>query len=676
MSLVPVSLVSAEAGEIERLLQVQLNAPQLVINEAFDLTSPNADAAFAQYAKTQQPTNVVTAFVLASQVSQTATDIAAKGLRIDPTTGLKVTLGSFEVDRSAEQLEVLVLSIALGSPQNYQPPTLAPLDEVEYLESAPTHSDIKPGYHSLNVGPNQYVVFNPAQVKVGYLVKFAGGANLAESTELDNICDVCGKAEATVFCLNCGAKLCAECDALTHGVNTVLQRHERLPLAEARALMEFCPLHPNTRVEYYCPICRTPVCINCKMTGSHSKGEAATHPLIPIKDAYAQALELTEQEDPIVTRRNTAIDEKLATAEQLLNEVLANEKSVEDEINKIAAEAIEQAKKLAGEKIGIIRSVQTELARKRGELEALSRSLTAHRKKSGPQAFLRAVDRQNAIVNGISDITDLPLDLTVHGDLTVYGNLTVGGLRDAELSQGSRGLAALVIADQDAIDESGFQETPTTPTRKRGASGLNITSLRLVAAKKERRAKGVELPFQPFQRSKIITDPEAQLILYRCFPFKAQPQPHLLFSSIRDGRDIAKLHKNIDDIGITAVIVQVGERVFGGFAASKWNSDGVPFGDEGCSFLFNINEDSVIPYKPISEDAPQLYATPDLISFGKQDLVLAGNFDECSSVIENSYSLGFPDGPENEQAKTYLAGQEQFSADAVEVWGFYTLDPE
>jgi hypothetical protein len=531
---------------------------------------------------------------------------------------------------------------------------------------------VKPGFHALSVsGTSEYVVFNAAQVKAGYLARFAGGANLEPLTEADTLCDVCRAAQATVYCLNCQAKLCAECDEKTHSVNPVLSRHERVPLAEARAVIEFCPFHPTSRVEYYCPECRLPVCINCKLTGNHSKGPAASHALVPIKDAYAQALEATEGEDPILARRKATIADKLTASDKLLDEVLANEVSVENEIRKIAEEAIEQARRLASDKALVIRSAQTELIRKREEIDALERSLLAHRQSSGPQAYLRAVDRQVAIVSALADTADLPPDLAVHPDLTVYGNLTVGGLRDAELSESSRGLAALIGPGDDALDGSGFQESPTTPIRKRGESGLAITSLALVAQRKARRNRGVELTFQPFQRSKIISGEEA-ITLYRTFPFKAQPQPHLLFSTTRDGRSIEKMHGLIDGIGITAVIVQVGEAKFGGFAASKWNSDGQPFGEDGCSFLFSLNKDAVIPFKVGGKETAQLFATPESIAFGTTDLVIAGNFDECTSEIEGSYGVGFPEG--SEEAKSFLAGADKFAADQLEVWGFYTVD--
>jgi hypothetical protein len=233
--LIPVPGVSLEFGEIEPLLQVQLNAPQLKVSECYDLTSPSADANFEQYANTMQPRNVVPAFILASDVSQSPADIVATGLRVDPNSGLRITLGTFEVDRTAAWIEVYALSIALGATQNHQPAALAKLPDCEFLSERPTHADLKPGYHSLCVsGTNHYVVFSASQVKCGYLLKFAGGSNLAQSTDTDNLCDVCREKEASVWCLNCSAKLCDKCDLETHALNPVLSRHERLPIAEAR----------------------------------------------------------------------------------------------------------------------------------------------------------------------------------------------------------------------------------------------------------------------------------------------------------------------------------------------------------------------------------------------------------------------------------------------------------
>ena len=75
-------------------------------------------------------------------------------------------------------------------------------------------------------------------------------------------------------------------------------------------------------------------------------------------------------------------------------------------------------------------------------------------------------------------------------------------------------------------------------------------------------------------------------MLYLTFPFKSTPIPQLLYSTERDGRSIRVMHKLIDNVGITAVIVRRGNLTFGGFAAAKWTNEGVAFGDGTSTFLF------------------------------------------------------------------------------------------
>lgn len=52
------------------------------------------------------------------------------------------------------------------------------------------------------------------------------------------------------------------------------------------------------------------VCVKCKMEGNHSQGDANTHVLIPIKDAYERAAEDARMDDPLLMeRRNTLADQ-------------------------------------------------------------------------------------------------------------------------------------------------------------------------------------------------------------------------------------------------------------------------------------------------------------------------------------------------------------------------------
>lgn len=111
--------------------------------------------------------------------------------------------------------------------------------------------------------------------------------------------------------------------------------------------------------------------------------------------------------------------------------------------------------------------------------------------------------------------------------------------------------------------------------------------------------------------------------------------------------------------------------ILGGFAASKWRRDGQSFGNGKNTFLFNLTKDALVPFRPRADDACHLFATPECFAFGRRDLVLAGNFDACESALENSYSVGFEPG--GEDANTFLAGKNQFGADIVEIWGFFTI---
>jgi hypothetical protein len=105
---------------------------------------------------------------------------------------------------------------------------------------------------------------------------------------------------------------------------------------------------------------------------------------------------------------------------------------------------------------------------------------------------------------------------------------------------------------------------------------------------------------------------------------------------------------------------------FGGFAASKWKSAGQPFGDEGGSFLFSLTHDAVIPHKGPGPECCQLFASPDVISFGHVDLALQSDLSESSSALENSSGVGWPEGEVEEL--TFLAGAKKASPEQVGVW--------
>jgi hypothetical protein len=424
MSLPTIGPKSDQFAYIERLLQVQLNAPQLKVSEAVNVTNPNASTQFEKFCATLQRPNVVVAFVPATRIGQTPAEIATTGIKVDPSAGFHVNLGSFPIDRSADYVEVLQLRIALGTPLNYQAPELAKQGEIGFLESAPAKTALKIGFHSLcTSAANDYLIFNRSQIEAVSYVRFAGGANLAEITSEDILCDACGESEATVWCVNCAAKFCAACDERIHGENAVLTRHERLPLLEARALREFCPEHGERyRFEFYCRTCHESLCEKCKLAGSHSRGPEADHELVSIQDAYNSAAAQIETPEAVFVERRAAIEAKLAECDQMMEEVIANLAQVEEKIAQEVQEMIGEERLISGEKVNVIRSVQTELKRKNAEVEAMERSFADQRRISAPQAFLTATNAQSRIVARLSSNLDLPLDVTSQGDVVVHGS--------------------------------------------------------------------------------------------------------------------------------------------------------------------------------------------------------------------------------------------------------------
>jgi hypothetical protein len=49
-----------------------------------------------------------------------------------------------------------------------------------------------------------------------------------------------------------------------------------MPLSEKPKTFGNCPSHPDAKLELYCTICHKPVCVYCKISGTHSTGDGKT----------------------------------------------------------------------------------------------------------------------------------------------------------------------------------------------------------------------------------------------------------------------------------------------------------------------------------------------------------------------------------------------------------------
>lgn len=668
LQLISISPLSHEFGQIEYELQLQLKSPHVQITDCFDLSNSHVSSRFSSYVKHQSRPNIVHVFVPASSLQQSVADIVSQGIRVDRKRGFRFRVGSFEFDNSEETVDVVRLAVSLGRTLNFQPLNSNLLDGL-FTSDVPTSSNLRDDYESLCVSAaGDYVIFQSQQVKACQLVRFQ-----TSSFETDNICEMCGERPAVVWCVNDSAKLCKECDTESHSQNKMFQRHKRIPLEDAMGPTDLCPIHGTSKLEYFCTKCRTPLCVSCKVLGSHSKGDAASHPLVPIKEAYENAIEASSRVDQVVTDHVKRLEEQRKTVIRKLEGIVANEKDVEEEVMRIANSVIEKARLLAGERALLLRSMRTELDRKMEEVNGILDILQQHKSDSGEVGFVKAYGRYRNLVEELEDVDG---EVEVEGDLFLHGSLDVS-------------YNAITASTKRKVDEETTEE-PVTPKKKRQSPTpkpktktpspekrrssqfpVEYALLTDIADRKKAKMKNQELKFQPFQGSQILPTSKAST-LYLCLPFRAQPQTHLLFSTERDGRSITRMHELIDGVGITSILVKAGSYVFGGFAAAKWMNNGRPFGENSSSFLFSITHNAFIPYRPRVSDACHLYATEDSLTFGRYDLNLSDDFDECSAVIENSYGIGLEPG--GNDASRFLAGVATFSADIVEVWGFFTVN--
>ena len=97
-----------------------------------------------------------------------------------------------------------------------------------------------------------------------------------------------------------------------------------------------CPIHPQIDVEFYCQTCEIPVCVHCKMVGSHSYGEMGSHKLIGIGSAWQQAVDIANVPDKILDSRKQVIQKHLHLLSEKLEAVNENALEQDKHVRRIA----------------------------------------------------------------------------------------------------------------------------------------------------------------------------------------------------------------------------------------------------------------------------------------------------------------------------------------------------
>lgn len=107
---------------------------------------------------------------------------------------------------------------------------------------------------------------------------------------------------------------------------------------------------------------------------------------------------------------------------------------------------------------------------------------------------------------------------------------------------------------------------------------------------------------------------------------------------------------------------------------------GVPqFDDQGRLITYQYDEYGQA--HPVAVPAPRakpfvrhdcLRSSAEVLQFGLRDLVLRGDFTDCTSELEFSYGLGLRPG--SAEARSFLAGTPSFTPEVVEIWAVAPAD--
>lgn len=293
---------------------------------------------------------------------------------------------------------------------------------------------------------HEYVVTDPSQVLPQFIVQFTEGDDADDDSGADS--DGSGSDAET------GSQSESEQDRRTstesspasepdgHGGGRPLSEvqnrraHARRRAAAKRHVKRkggygTCPHHKSTAVEYFCQLCHMPVCVHCKMVGSHSAGEAAHHALIGIEDAYDAALESSRREDPLLASRKDSLHEALSAVRGKSALIAANASAVEELIVQKMHEALDQLRRLTRRKATVLLAEELELLRQLDHFDWVESFLAEEKESLSPVDFLAAWSRHAALRTqlhgtgaGVRDGVDKVLT-KVMPDLHVAGHVEV-----------------------------------------------------------------------------------------------------------------------------------------------------------------------------------------------------------------------------------------------------------
>eukprot|EP01006_Ploeotia_vitrea_P017777 TRINITY_DN49012_c0_g2_i1.p1 TRINITY_DN49012_c0_g2~~TRINITY_DN49012_c0_g2_i1.p1 ORF type:complete len:507 (+),score=25.73 TRINITY_DN49012_c0_g2_i1:74-1594(+) len=271
---------------------------------------------------------------------------------------------------------------------------------------------------------HEYMLGDESKVLPLFVVRFLFDPE-ADKLKKNPLCEICDRKPASLYCLQDNARFCDQCDAEVH-TGKVFGRHSRVAIGEVTGQLTLtrCKEHPEMPVQFFDITTFQPVCVHCKMVGSHSTGENASHPLIPINEAYKQNMVILGRESEAVETKQNRITQQLTRIEERLNDIHDNATTVEKQVRAILDKIISRLHESTQSKLHYLLSDEAELKRQFHYFQWLESFLSYQREVINPVEFLTSFKYHSSLLQAVPSEL-LETSPIVLENLCLEGNLDI-----------------------------------------------------------------------------------------------------------------------------------------------------------------------------------------------------------------------------------------------------------
>lgn len=419
---------------IEYFLRLSLCASTARIERAWEVSNPQLTL---QFDKRSRSVLTVDAWVEISSGAecgsrQSEEDIIKRGFVTDGNDGVRFRVGKLRMATKAGEKvsrRFLLCKVAIGRAYNA-------------TEDYARINRVPDGYDSfviddagssaaVSVDPSEpvpdsmeYIVKDTSQILPTYVAVIDFDDEAEGKSRQRVLCENCEQHPAVVFCKADAASLCRACDEQVHQAK-LSHKHHRVPLESGPQTFASCRQHPERLVEYYCPTCSRPVCVNCKMIGHHSTGEAAKHRLVTVQEAFRTVSEAASAHDPILAQRRTAISQRLSLVSERAKAVQDNADAIQRLLADLYARAEADVRAIARRKLNVLRGDCRELARELAEISQLELFVRYQRDGSDATQFILDWAHHQRLRNELHAFPFAREGIDVEADIRLNGALQV-----------------------------------------------------------------------------------------------------------------------------------------------------------------------------------------------------------------------------------------------------------